>query len=363
MIRVERVPPHGSPNQLRALWGLTRYPLLAMLRNPATSTFGFLFPLGLILIFGLIGGGGGGMRLGVPTGSASEAVYSALEQSPGANLIRANRAELEQQLRLGKLDGIVESQADRVTLVLNSANPQGGLATLMVRQSVDSLNLQAAGVARPAYGLQVEEIAGRRNRYIDFALPGQIGMALISTAVFGTVFGLIFLKQALILKRLFATPVRGGTILLGQGLARLIMALAQAAVILAVGVLVFGFQLANGWLTFFGLIALSALGLAAFMGFGLAIAGWTNDANAANPLTNLVTLPQFLLSGVFFPTDVFPSWLRPLAESLPLSHFNIAMRAVATEGLGLTEILPSLVALSAWGVASYVVAARTFKWQ
>ena len=188
-------------------------------------------------------------------------------------------------------------------------------------------------------------------------------MALISTAVFGTVFGLLFLKQALILKRLFATPVRGATILLGQGLARLIMALAQAAVILGVGVLVFGFQLANGWSTFFGMLALSALGLTAFMVFGLAIAGWTSDANAANPITNLVTLPQFLLSGVFFSTDAFPTWVRPVAENLPLSHFNLAMRQVATEGLGLTEILPSLLALCAWGVGSYVLAARTFKWQ
>lgn len=334
-----------------------------MLRNPATSTFGFLFPLGLILIFGLIGGGGSGTRLGVLNVSAADPVYAALDQSPGVTLVKGDRPDLEQQLRLGKLDGIVDSRGDRVTLVLNSANPQGGLATLLVRQSVDSLNLRAAGVAQPAYGLQVDEVAGRRNRYIDFALPGQIGMALISTAVFGTVFGLIFLKQALILKRLFATPVRGATILLGQGLARLIMALAQAVVILALGVLVFGFQLANGWVTFFGMLGLSTLGLLAFMGFGLAIAGWTSDANAANPLTNLVTLPQFLLSGVFFPTDVFPAWIRPLAENLPLSHFNLAMRQVATEGLGLGEILPSLLALCAWGVGSYVVAARTFKWQ
>src|SRR5438552_2409072 len=243
-----------KPNQMRALWALTLYPLLAMLRNPATSTFGFLFPLGLILIFGLIGGGGPGMRLGVPTGSSTGPVYSALGQIPSITLVPGDRTDLEQQLRTGKLDGIVETGGDRVTLSLNSANPQGGLATMLVRESIDSLNLRAAGVANPAYALQVDEVAGRRNRYIDFALPGQIGMALVSTALFGTVFGLILLTQALCLKRLFASPVRGSTILLGQGLARLVMALAQAAVILGLGVLVFGFQFANGWTTFFAML-------------------------------------------------------------------------------------------------------------
>src|SRR2546422_508569 len=143
-----------SPNQLRALWALTIYPLLAMLRNPATSAFGFLFPLGLILIFGLIGGGGVGMRLGVPSGSSSASVLSALGQTPSVTLVSGDRADLEQRLRLGKLDGIVDASGDRVTLVLNSANPQGGLATLLVRQSIDSLNLSAAGVANPTYVLQ-----------------------------------------------------------------------------------------------------------------------------------------------------------------------------------------------------------------
>src|SRR5437870_7039410 len=105
-----------TPNQLRALWALTIYPLVAMLRNPATSTFGFLFPLGLILIFGLIGTGGSGMRLGVPAGSGSGPLDSALRQSPAVTLVPGERTQLEQQLRLGKLDGIVESNGDRVTL-------------------------------------------------------------------------------------------------------------------------------------------------------------------------------------------------------------------------------------------------------
>ena len=110
------------------------------------------------------------------------------------------------------------------------------------------------------------------------------------------------------------------------------------------------------------MVLLSGLGLIVFLGFGLVIAGLANDENGASPLTNLVTLPQFLLSGVFFSADVFPPWLRVIAEALPLSHFNGAMRQLATEGVGFVELLPSLLILCLWGIGAYVIAARTFKW-
>lgn len=351
------------PNQWRALWALSWYPMRAMMRNPSTVAFGFMFPIAFILVFGFVGGGIPGMRIGVPAGQDRGPLFTSLQHSPGLNLIVEGRPEVERLLRLGKIDAMAEIGADRVTVVLNSANPQGQLAVPAVQQTLGVLNLQAAGVTSPRYDLQVSEVAGRRNRYIDFALPGQIGMALISTAVFGTVFGLIYLKKALVMKRLFATPVRASTILLGQGFSRLFLAMLQAIVILVLGIVAFGFQLANGWITFMAILALSGIALLAFLGFGLFIAGRTNDENAAGPLANLVTLPQFLLSGVFFPTDVFPGWLRVAAESLPLSHLNSAMRQMAAEGAGLTEILPNILVICGWGAVSYVAAARTFKWE
>ena len=363
----ERIGPRTavhapSPNELRALVALTKYPLVAMTRNISTVAFGFLFPLAFIAVFGLIGGGGSGLRIGIAPSDTGSSVFAALAQSPGLNFVQQGESDLDRQLRLGKLDGVVHIQGDRVVLQVNSASPQAQMAPLWIQAALDRLSLRAAGLTDPPFGLEVSEVSGRRDRYIDFALPGQIGFALLSTAIFGTVFGLLFLKKALILKRLFATPVHGITILLGQGLARLILALAQTVLILAIGVLGFGFQLANGWITLFQMLVLSALGLLVFMGFGLVIAGRTNDENAASPLTNLVTLPQFLLSGVFFPTDVFPTWMRTVADLLPLTYFNSAMRQVATEGAGFVDILPSILGLCAWGIVSYLFAARTFKW-
>ncbi|OGG45963.1 MAG: hypothetical protein A3F84_11595 [Candidatus Handelsmanbacteria bacterium RIFCSPLOWO2_12_FULL_64_10] len=340
---------------------LTFYPLQAMLKNVSTVAFGFLFPLAFVLVFGFVGGAGSGLRIGVPNEATRGPLYSALAENGQLILTTGERADLERKLTLGKIEALVDVTSTGLEVVLNSANPDGRLAQLWVEDAVGKLNLAATGLP-PRYEMRVSEVAGRRNRYIDFALPGQIGMALISTAVFGTVFGLIYLKKSLVLKRLFALPVRGMTILIGQGIARLVMAIIQAIVILGIGVFGFGFQLANGWVTFVAMLGLCGLGLLVFLGFGLFIAGLTANENAAGPIANLVTLPQFLLSGVFFPTDVFPAWLRAIADSLPLSHLNSAMRQVTAEGAGFNDVLPALLALVVWGAVAYVGAARTFRW-
>ena len=351
-----------APNELRALVALTVFPFIAMIRNIATFAFGFLFPIVFISVFGLIGGGGGGPRLGIPFDAAQGPAYEALQRYPAITLVPGARSELERQLRLGKLDGVVGVSGGRVSLEVNSASPSSQSSRLFVQGVLDRLNLAETGVTSPPYQLDVSEVAGRTDRYIDFALPGQIGFAVLSTAIFGTVFGLLFLKQALILKRLLATPVHGITILLGQALARLVMALLQTVVILAIGVFAFGFQLANGVATFAGMVSMSALGLVVFLGFGLLIAGQARDENGASPLTNLITLPQFLLSGVFFPTDVFPSWVRLIADVLPLTFFTSAMRQIATEGAGLGDLGLPILGLCVWGLLAYGIAARTFRW-
>src|ERR1051325_9039656 len=110
---------------MRALWALTYFPFRAMFRNPSTVAFGFMFPLAFILVFGFVGGGSSEMRVGVPSGQANGTLFSSLQQSPGISLVVDERTEIERQLRLGKLDAMAEIGADRITLVLNSANPSG----------------------------------------------------------------------------------------------------------------------------------------------------------------------------------------------------------------------------------------------
>ena len=341
---------------------LTWYPLLAMVRSVPTMFFGFAFPLVFIAVFGFIAGVGfGGVHVGL-VGAGADAIRESLGSLPGVAIETDDPAELERRLRRGKIDGVVQVEGNRAVLTVNTASPQSGFVTLSLQSAIDRLNLRLAGVTTPPLSLEIVPVAGRQERYLDFALPGQIGMALLSTGIFGTVFGLIFLKKSLVLKRMFATPVRGSTILLGQGTARLIVALAQASAILAVGVVFFGFPLAEGAATVIWMLLLSILGLVVFLGFGLFLAGQSNSEEAVGPMTNLFTMPQILLGGTFFSTDVFPAWLRPLADNLPLSYLNTALRQVATEGADLGLVGLPLLGLVAWAVLAYFLAARTFRW-
>jgi ABC-2 type transport system permease protein len=162
---------------------------------------------------------------------------------------------------------------------------------------------------------------------------------------------------------MFATPTQPLTILLAQGTSRLFVSLAQTSMVIILGVLAFKFYLPHGFTTFLEIILLSMLGLIAFLGFGYLIAGLSNNEDSASPLTNLVSLPQFLLSGTFFPTDALPKWVQPIANNLPLSYFNQAIRKITTEGGTLNEAWPYMVGLLIWGAVMYILAAKTFKWE
>ncbi len=348
--------------QLRAFIACTWYPFLALARNRSVTFFGLLFPLAFVGIFGFVGAGAfSGVRIGV-VGPADAPVVRALAAGPGVTLVYGSPEELESRLRRGRIDGLVRVAEAELRLELNPANPQSQVVSLAVEKAAAEASLDLAGISRPPVRVELVQVAGRYERYIDFALPGQVGWALLSTGVFSPVWGLIGLKRTLVLKRLRATPVSPLIILLGQGTARLLMGLVQAAIIVAAGLLVFGFYLAQGWKTLVLLLLLSALGLVAFLGIGMLIGGYWTSQEGAIPAANLFVLPQFLLGGTFFSTDVFPGWLRFIAELMPLYHLNTAMRLVAGEGAGLYEVAPNLLVLGLWGVIAYLVAARTFRW-
>lgn len=361
---------YKNPGQFRAYLALAWYSFRAMTRNPATFAFGFIFPIVFITIFGLIGNSANSLTVGIPTGSNEQnPITQIVEKQSFIKVQRDTKSNLEQSLRQGKVNGIIlvnqsSSGKYNINIITSSATPQQAAAlTTFIKGVVDETNLRIAGVTNPEVTISQSEVSGRQFRYIDFALPGQIGFSLLSTAIFGTVFGLIFLKKALVLKRMFATPTKPLTILIAQGTSRLFMALLQTMLILGVGVLVFKFYLPHGLITFAELLLLSSFGLVAFLGFGYFMAGLANDENSAGPLVNLITLPQFLLSGTFFPTDNLPNWVQPIANNLPLSYFNIAIRKITIEGQPLESTFPYLLGLALWSLVMYILAARTFKWE
>lgn len=357
------------PSQLRAYLSLTKFALLASIRNKSTLFFSIIFPIVFIVALGMIGGGGILVKIGIPDGQIANPIQSVVSNISTIKIEKGTNVFLKEELEKGKIDAVLEVESEdvgfySVNLLTSSANPNtSSAAQSIIRGVVDQVNLKMSNVINPPVSLMNTEVSGRKSRYVDFILPGQIGFSLLSTALFGTVFGFIALRRLLVFKRMFVTPTRPITILFAQATSRLILALFQTTLILAVGVLLFQFYLPHGIITFLELLLISAIGLISFLGFGFFLSGIADDENSAGPLVNLVSMPQLLLSGVFFSSDLLPKWLAPIANNLPLSYFNQAVRSVTTEGGTLVEAAPYLLGVVVWGVVMYILATKTFKWE
>ncbi|MBS1689292.1 MAG: ABC transporter permease, partial [Bacteroidetes bacterium] len=136
-----------------------------------------------------------------------------------------------------------------------------------------------------------------------------------------------------------------------------------AIVIIGLGYFAFGFTLIHGMLTVLEMLLVCVFGLMVFMGFGFIISSIAKSESSIPPLSNIVTLPQFLLAGTFFPIDAFPKWLQPICKALPLSYLNDALRKIAFDGAGIWDVRIDMLILIGWGVLVYFVAGKVFKWE
>lgn len=356
--------------------GLTKYTLRASLKNKAGLFFSFVFPLVFVAVFGLLGSDGNRIKIGLPTdGSLQsaigenrviEALTTLANQSDSPlELVKESQSELEKRLSQDKLAGIVlpvDQSITQIKLLTSNSSPQGkAQATSLVNGLMSQLNLATFATGPLPFQVETAEISGKEFRYIDFALPGQIGFSLLSLATFGVAFGMITLRETLVLKRIFATTVRPIQFVLALVLSRSFQAVLQAAAIIVIGVLAFDFTLQGGWIGGLSMLALSFLGILTFVGFGILISNLAKDENTLPIALNIFNLPQFLLSGVFFPIDDMPATVRLIGNNLPLSYLNIALRKVSIEGLSLFEVWPYILGLLGWAIISYLLAAKTFK--
>jgi ABC-2 type transport system permease protein len=360
-------------SQTRALLGILRSSLLATRRNASSLVFGLIFPLVFILIFGFLGQGPAKIDVALePTASTDNPIYQALSHQENIQFHKdLNANEVNDRLAKGKLDGlldIVNDGSDRphftVRLTTSAASPQdGGLLTVIVQGIADRTNLATANAENLIVTLDRSQVSGREYRTIDFILPGMIGFSLLNAGIFATAFVFLTLRQTLVIKRFFTTPVSRFSIIFGESLSRLIVSVIQSSILILAGYFFFHFTLINGWVTFFEMLLLAAVGLTIFLGFGLIISSVANDERTVAPIAQLVTLPQFLLAGTFFPIDALPSWLQKFANVLPLTYLNDAMRKVAFEGAGFSAIRMDLLWLVVWGVIVYAVTVRVFRWE
>jgi ABC-2 type transport system permease protein len=198
------------------------------------------------------------------------------------------------------------------------------------------------------------------NRYIDFLLPGLLGMNLMGGGLWGVGFVIVDMRVRKLLKRLLATPMRRDHFLLSVLAGRMTMMLPEMVLLLLAGYYVFSVPI-RGSLWTVGLFVL--LGASAFAGIGLLLASRTDKTETISGLINLVMLPMWLLSGTFFSSRRFPNVVQPIIQALPLTQLNNALREVMLEGATFTEVAWRAGILAVWALACFLLALRWFRWQ
>jgi ABC-2 type transport system permease protein len=354
---------------------ITKGSLRGIMRSPSSVVFSLGFPLVFILVFGFIGNSKVSVKVGVDRATdINTPLYQGLTRTGALNLVTDDpAADMEEDLKKGRLVAIlsIREHKDTANRSVYDINVRSSTASdagkkLLLQSIIKEVtqHLDDQFYPRPSVATISETVVpGRLYKTIDFILPGQLGFALMSSAVFTTAFLFFNMRQMLVLKRFFATPIRRIYIVLGEAIARMIFQLFTSVIIIALGHFAFGFTLVHGFSTFVEMLILSVFGLLIFMGFGFIVSSVSKNVSIIPMLANIFTLPQFLLAGTLWPIDSFPSWLQPICRLMPLTYLTDALRKVAFEGLHLWQVGWEITVLSLWGIAVYTVAVKVFKWE
>ena len=259
-------------------------------------------------------------------------------------------------LRTGKVALLAEAgPGGTVEYVYDDTNPEGRAARLLADRAVQ----QAAGRADPV-GASDQLLREPGSRYIDFLIPGLLGMNLMGSAIWGLGFAIVDARRKKLMKRLVATPMPRAYYLLSFILSRLLLLVVEVGALVGFGMLAFKVPL-RGALGPFAILCV--LGSLSFSALGLLIASRVRTIEAASGLMNVVMMPMWIVSGVFFSAQRFPDAVQPIIKALPLTALIDALRANMLQGAGLAQIAPQLGVLGAWMVVCFTLALKLFRWR
>jgi ABC-2 type transport system permease protein len=363
---------------MQALAALTVANIRSYLRDRAALFWTMAFPLIFIFMFGFIfqGGGGGGSSLGwvdEDGTTASAQLRAAFAGLDGNELTEASRDEALELMRDGELDAVLVVPTGYGEAVAAAAAGSGGPTQVTVytdpsRQNVTASVYQAVGSVlgvvnlggRPPLVVPRSETLQTENlNFISYFVPSMLGLSVMQVGIFAAI-PLVADREKLILKRLAATPLRRWQLVASNVVMRLLIALAQAIVIVAVGALVFGVEI-TGSLPIAALFVV--LGSVTFLAVGYVVASFARTEDSANGMTSVVQFPMMFLSGTFFPIDQMPDFLQSVARAIPLTYLSDALRQTMVGGSAFAPLWLCAAVLAGWLVVCFAIAARKFRWQ
>jgi ABC-2 type transport system permease protein len=349
----------GRPHPLVEL---TRARVLEFVREPEAVFWVFVFPVLLAFALGIAfrSKPADTVRAGIVAGPPAAArVATLLGGVAGIELRALTPSSAAEALRKGRVDVLVEAsgppESPLLTYRFEASRPEGRAARLVVDDA-----LQRALGRRDVAGSREERVREPGSRYIDFLIPGLVGLNLMGSGMWGIGFSVVVARTRKLLKRFAATPMRRSHYLLSFALSRLLFLALEVAAVVGFGWAIFGVRVRGSLVD---LTVISLIGAACFAGIGLLVAARPRTIEAVSGWMNLVMLPMWLLSGTFFSYERFPRVFQPAIRALPLTALNDALRAVINDGSTLTASWVEIAVMAAWGVASFAIALRLFRWQ
>jgi ABC-2 type transport system permease protein len=327
-----------------------------LIREPEAVFWVFVFPIVLAGILGVAfrSRPPEALPVAIVAGPAADARLAALSAIPELRPSVLAEADAHLALTRGRVVLMISAE-EPPSYAYDPTQPEARTA----RFAVDAALQRAAGRG-DAFMPRIQEITQPGARYVDFLVPGLLGMNLMGTGLWGIGFSLVIARNSNLLKRLVAAPVRRSHVLGAQLASRLIFLVPEAGALLVFAHFVLGVPVQGSVLLLTGV---SLLGALSFSGLGLLTAARPKTIEGVSGIMNLVMVPMWIFSGIFFSTERFPAAMQPFVHALPLTALNDALRGVMLEGTGPTPLLPELALLAAWGAVSFVVAVKIFRWQ
>lgn len=345
--------PKKSSLETSSLYQLTMVRFRLFLREPEAIFWIFFFPILLAVGLGIAFRNRPADVLQV--GATTARLTQALAADKGLTAETMDEAEGTHELATGKILLLAIQRPDAVAYKYDDTNPDARTARLLADRAI-----QAAAGRRDAVTAGNELVHETGARYIDFVVPGLLGMNLMGSAMWGLGFSIVEARQKKLLKRLVASPMPKWQYLASFLLSRLAMLIIEVAAFLSFARLAFGVPF-RGPLWQLGLLCL--LTSLAFSGLGLLVSSRAKTMEAVSGLMNLVMLPMWILSGVFFSASRFPAIIQPLVRALPLTAAIEAMRGNMLQGTNLGQMLGQVGILVAWFAVPFAISLRIFRWR
>ena len=325
-------------------------------REPEAVFWVFGFPIVLAFALGLAfrNTGPGKLQVGVAAGPGDSALVAVLDSSPRLIATVLDSATARTRLRTGRI-ALLVMPGDPLVYRYDTTRTESGLARLQVDEVV-----QRARGRKDVAAVRDDRVVAPGSRYIDFLIPGLLGMNLLGSGIWGVGFSVVQARQKKLLKRYMATPMKRSDYLLSFILSRLVFLIVEIGFLVGFGWLMFGVAVRGSLATLGGVAILGAF---AFAGLGLLVASRARTIEGVSGLMNLVMLPMWILSGTFFSYSRFPDAMIPFVKALPLTALNDALRAVMIDGAALATLGAPLAIVIAWGAVSFVIALRIFRWR